>query len=73
MTRTRQEELLDELLKDGKTAADIFGRDGLLKQLTKRLVERALKGELTDHLGYPKHAPVAKFSDNSRNGSSEDT
>lgn len=73
MTRTRQEELLDELLKDGKTAADIFGRDGLLKQLTKRLVERALEGELTDHLGYPKHAPVAKFSDNSRNGSSQKT
>lgn len=44
MTRTRQEELLDELLKDGKTAADIFGKDGLLKQLTKRLVERALEG-----------------------------
>lgn len=73
MTRTRQEELLDELLKDGKTAADIFGRDGLLKQLTKRLVERALEGELTDHLGYPKHAPVAKLSDNSRNGSSQKT
>lgn len=73
MTRTRQEELLDELLKDGKTAADIFGRDGLLKQLTKRLVERALEGELTDHLGYPKHAPVAKLSDNSRNGSSRKT
>lgn len=70
---TREEELLDELLKDGKTAADIFGRDGLLKQLTKRLVERALEGELTDHLGYPKHAPVAKFSDNSRNGSSRKT
>lgn len=73
MTRTRQEELLDELLKDGKTVADIFGRDGLLKQLTKRLVERALEGELTDHLGYPKHAPVAKLSDNSRNGSSRKT
>lgn len=73
MTRTRQEELLDELLKDDKTAADIFGRDGLLKQLTKRLVERALEGELTDHLGYPKHAPVAKLSDNSRNGSSRKT
>lgn len=73
MTRTRQEELLDELLKDGKTAADIFGRDGLLKQLTKRLVERALEGELTDHLGYPKHAPIAKLSDNSRNGSSRKT
>lgn len=73
MTRTRQEELLDELLKDGKTAADIFGRDGLLKQLTKRLVEHALEGELTDHLGYPKHAPIAKLSDNSRNGSSRKT
>ena len=64
---TREEELLDELLKDGKTAADIFGKDGLLKQLTKRLVERALEGELTDHLGYSKHAPIAKLSSNSRN------
>ena len=70
---TREEELLDELLKDGKTAADIFGKDGLLKQLTKRLVERALEGELTDHLGYPKHVPVAKLSGNSRNGKSQKT
>lgn len=70
---TREEELLDELLKDGKTAADIFGKDGLLKQLTKRLVERALEGELTDHLGYSKHAPIAKLSSNSRNGSSQKT
>jgi len=70
---TREEELLDELLKDGKTAADIFGRDGLIKQLTKRLVERALEGELTDHLGYSKHAPIAKLSGNSRNGTSQKT
>ena len=49
-------ELLDELLKDVKFSEDLFGKDGLLKQLTKGLVERVLEAELTNHLSYEKHA-----------------
>jgi putative transposase len=49
------DKLLDELLQ-GKTPEEILGRDGLLKGLTKHLVERALEGEMTTHLGYEKHA-----------------
>jgi putative transposase len=61
------DKLLDELLQ-GKTPEEILGRDGLLKGLTKRLVERALEGEMTTHLGYEKHAPEGRNSGNSRNG-----
>jgi putative transposase len=66
-------ELLDELLKDYKSPADMFGDDGLLQQLTKAVVERALQGELTHHRGYEKHAPEGKNSGNSRNGKSAKT
>src|ERR1044072_3268996 len=61
-------ELLDELLKDYQKPDDLLGEDGLLKQLTKALVERALDGELTHHLGYPKHDPSGHNSGNSTNG-----
>ena len=44
-------ELLDELLKDYQTPEDLLGKNGLVKQLTKDLIERALEAELTDHLG----------------------
>lgn len=61
-------ELIDELLKDGATPDILFGNQGLLQQLTKAILERALQGELTHHLGYQKHAPEGKNSGNSRNG-----
>jgi putative transposase len=61
-------ELLDELLKDYKNPEDLLGQDGLLQQLTKALVERALNGELTHHLGYEKHDPLDDNSGNSPNG-----
>ena len=64
-------ELLDELLKDYKSPEDMFGDDGLLQQLTKAVVERALQGELTHHLGYEKHAPEGQNTGNSRNGKSK--
>jgi len=70
---TKKDELLDELLKGVKNPDDLFGKEGLLKQLTKSLVERALEGELTDHLGYEKHSPVGKSTSNSRNGTSQKT
>lgn len=63
-------ELLDELLKDYKSPEDMFGDDGLLQQLTKAVVERALQGEMTHHLGYEKHDPEGHNSGNSRNGKS---
>jgi putative transposase len=66
-------ELLDELLKDYKSPEDMFGDDGLLQQLTKAVVERALQGELTHHLGYEKHDLAGKNSGNSRNGKSSKT
>jgi putative transposase len=62
-------ELLDQLLKEYKSPDDMFGTDGLLQQLTKALVERAMQAELTHHLGYEKHAPEGDKTGNSRNGS----
>jgi putative transposase len=62
------EQLLDVLMKDYKKPEDLIGENGLLKQLTKRLLERAMQAELTEHLGYEKHAPSGKNSGNSRNG-----
>ena len=63
-------EVLDELLKGIKTQDDLAGPNGLLKALTKALVERALEGELTHHLGYEKNDPVGYGNGNSRNGKS---
>lgn len=53
--KERAEVLLDELLKDYQTPEQILGENGILKQLTKRLAERALQAEMTHHLGYAKH------------------
>jgi putative transposase len=63
-------ELIDRLLADYEKPEDIIGENGLLKQLTKALVERALSAELTTHLGYEKHASQGRLSGNSRNGAS---
>lgn len=65
--RTKREELLDDLIK-GKSADEIVGENGLLKDLIKGLMERALQGEMTQHLGYEKHDPTGNNSGNSRNG-----
>ncbi|GAA1264314.1 hypothetical protein GCM10009646_60270 [Streptomyces aureus] len=46
----------------------LTGEGGLLQQLTKRLLESALEGEVTDHLGYDRHEPTGKNGGNSRNG-----
>jgi transposase-like protein len=46
----------------------LTGEGGLLQQLTKQLLESALKGEVTDHLGYDRHDPAGKNGGNSRNG-----
>ena len=65
--------LIDKLLADYKKPEDIIGENGLLKQLTKALLERAMQAEMTDHLGYEKHDPVGNNSGNSRNGATTKT
>ena len=66
-------DLLDALLADYHTPEDLIGQHGLLKQLTKALVERALHAEMTEHLGHSKNALVANDSGNTRNGTSRKT
>src|SRR6266480_7680487 len=68
-----RQELLDELLKNYKKPEDLLGEEGLLKQLTKALVERAMESELTHQLGYEKHSPRGYNSGNSRNGKTKKT
>lgn len=63
--------LIDTLLKGYKKPDDIIGKNGLLKQLTKALLERAMSAELTEHVGYEKHDPAGNNSGNSRNGTSK--
>src|SRR3954453_8643354 len=46
----------------------LTGPDGLLKALTKTVIETALEEEMADHLGYDKHEPVGRNRGNSRNG-----
>ncbi|MER7701194.1 IS256 family transposase, partial [Streptomyces sp. NPDC096095] len=61
--------LIDELVDRAQAEGlQLTGEGGLLQQLTKRLLESALEGEITDHLGYDKHDPAGKNSGNSRNG-----
>lgn len=66
-------EVLDKLLEGVKTQEDLAGPGGLLKQITKALVERMLAGELTHHLGYEKHGLAAPGNGNTRNGKSQKT
>ena len=62
-----KKELIDELLKNYQKPEDVIGENGLLKQLTKALLERAMGAELTHHLGYEKSDPAGYNSGNSRN------
>jgi hypothetical protein len=65
--------LIDKLLAEYKKPEDIIGENGLLKQLTKALLERAMQAEMTGHLGYEKHDPAGNNSGNSRNGATTKT
>jgi len=62
--------VIDEMIKGYKNPADIIGPDGLLKQLTKAIVERMLESEMDHHLGYDKNSTKGNNSGNSRNGHS---
>ena len=66
-----EEEVLDKLMANYQRPEDLAGENGLLKQLTKALLERAMKAELSTHLGYEKHDPSGYKSGNSRNGKSK--
>jgi putative transposase len=69
MRRKLPDELVDELLAGARTEEEVVGPGGLLSQLTKRLVERAMEVELTDHLGYEPHQGPPGGAGNTRNGS----
>jgi putative transposase len=67
------DEVIDALLAGASSEEEIAGPGGLLAQLTKRLVERAMEVELTDHLGYEPHAEPPGGTGNTRNGTSPKT
>ena len=63
------EQLLDQLVGQARErGVKLAGEGGLLQALTKRLLESALEGEITDHLGYDRHDAAGDGSGNSRNG-----
>ncbi|GAA4562565.1 hypothetical protein GCM10023176_04380 [Micromonospora coerulea] len=62
-------DLVAQLVEQARAAGlQLTGDGGLLQQLTKRVLESALDGEITDHLGYDKGDPAGKNGGNSRNG-----
>src|SRR5215471_17189859 len=68
------EQLADQLLgKAQEQGVELLGPDGLLSQVTRAVLERALAEEMTGHLGYEKHDPAGRGSGNSRNGSTGKT
>ena len=71
--RQLPDEVIDELLAGAKSEEEIVGPGGLMAQLTKRVVERALEVELTDHLGYEPHREPPGGSGNTRNGTTPKT
>lgn len=73
MTTKINDSFIDELVKNCKTADDVVGSNGIVKELTKRLLERILDAELTTHLGYDKYQFSKEKEENSRNGYSSKT
>lgn len=71
--KTKLDELVEELVKSGKDADELMAEGGILKELFKRVAERALEAEMSAHLGYERHDPVGRGSGNSRNGRSRKT
>jgi transposase-like protein len=65
--------IIDELLAGARSEAEIVGPGGLLGDLTRRLVERAMSAELTEHLGYEPHAEPPGGTGNTRNGTTAKT
>jgi putative transposase len=71
---TVEQKLIDQLVEQARSKGmQLTGEGGLLQQLTKTVLESALEGEITDHLGYDKHDPAGKDGGNSRNGARSKT
>lgn len=70
---TKSEQLIEELLSEYDNPADAFKSGGLVDELQKRLIEKAMSGELDHHLGYNKHDKKGDNSGNSRNGTGKKT
>ena len=69
-----QEQVAEQLLAQARAqGVELIGPDGLLNQLTKRVLETALEEEMSAHLGYDKHDPVGRNHGNSRNGTRSKT
>jgi transposase-like protein len=67
---TFSKEMLDDILKDYRGPEDMMGQEGIIKQLSKALIERAMETELTEQLGYEKSDQAEKPTANRRNGKS---
>jgi putative transposase len=71
--RRISDEVIDELLAGANSEEEIAGPGGLLAQLTRRLVERAMEVELTEHVGYEPHCEPSGGAPNQRNGATPKT
>jgi transposase-like protein len=65
--------LLEQIDFHGLTQEEVLGQGGLVKQLTGKILQRALECEMDLHLGYEKHDPAGDHSGDSRNGHTEKT
>jgi len=69
--KKKEKDILDQILDTidfkGLTQDEVIGQDGLIKQLTGRILQKALEAELTEHLGYEKNSSAGDNSGNSRN------
>ena len=75
--KEKEKDILDQILDTinfkGLTQDEVVGQDGLIKQLTGKILQRALEAEMTEHLGYEKNSNDGDNSGNSRNGHTEKT
>jgi len=73
----KEKDIIDQLLDNidfrGLTQDEVVGQDGLIKQLTGRILQKALEAEMTEHLGYEKNSNTGDNSGNNRNGHTEKT
>jgi transposase-like protein len=75
--KEKEKDIIDQMLNTidfrGLTQDEVVGQGGLIKQLTGRILQRALEAEMTEHLGYEKNSNAGDNSGNSRNGHTEKT
>ncbi len=75
--KTKEKDLIDQMLDQvnlkGLSRDEVLGQDGLLKQLTGKLLSKIMEAEMDEHLGYEKHSNDGDNTGDSRNGHSEKT